>query len=216
MEVGKRDARLVRTLLVDDHAVLREGTRRILEDEPDILVVGEAADGEEAIRLVEQQQPDVVVLDLGMPKLDGFKTCQALRERWPDVHILVLTGYEGDSYVRTLHRLGAEGYLRKSASKRELLGALRAVAEGQRVYGEEVSRALKVDDAGQRGTLTRKERQVLELMASGMKNREISELLQVSDNTVEYHVSNVLSKLHAETRVEAVMQAQRLGWLDSQ
>ncbi len=210
------DARLIRILLVDDHTVMRDGTRRILEDEPDIVVVGEAGDGQEALGLVEECAPDIVVLDLGMPKLDGFKTCQALRERWPSVRILVLTGYEGDGYVRTLHRLGAEGYLRKSASKRELIGALRAISEGQLVYGEEVSHALNADDHEPYLSLTRKERQILELMASGMKNREISETLRVSDNTVEFHVSNVLSKLHAGSRVEAVLQAQRLGWLDSQ
>lgn len=209
-------AKLIRILLVDDHTVMRDGTRRILEDEPDIVVVGEAGDGQEALDLVEECAPDIVVLDLGMPKLDGFKTCQALRERWPTVRILVLTGYEGDGYVRTLHRLGAEGYLRKSASKRELLGALRGISEGQIVYGEEVARALDVGDHGPYLSLTRKERQILELMASGMKNREISEMLRVSDNTVEFHVSNVLSKLHAGSRVEAVVQAQRLGWLDSQ
>ncbi|HEX8032637.1 MAG TPA: response regulator transcription factor [Ktedonobacterales bacterium] len=211
-----RSTRPIRILLVDDHAVMRDGTRRILEDEPDIVVVGEAGDGQEALDVVEECAPDIVVLDLGMPKLDGFKTCQALREQWPAVRILVLTGYDGDGYVRTLHRLGAEGYLRKSASKRELIGALRAIADGQAVYGEEVSRALKTDDHRQYLSLTRKERQILALMAGGMKNREISETLQVSDNTVEFHVSNVLSKLHAASRVEAVVQAQRLGWLDSE
>ena len=210
--------RPIRILLVDDHTVMRDGTRRILEDEPDIVVVGEAGDGQEALELVEECAPDIVVLDLGMPKLDGFKTYQALRERWPSVRVLVLTGYEGDGYVRTLHRLGAEGYLRKSASKGELIGALRAIADGQTVYGEDVSRALQIDEHnhGAYPTLTRKERQILELMAGGMKNREISETLQVSDNTVEFHVSNVLSKLQAGSRVEAVIQAQRLGWLDSQ
>jgi DNA-binding NarL/FixJ family response regulator len=213
---ARRGERPIRILLVDDHTVMRDGTRRILEDEPDIVVVGEAGDGMEALDLVEECVPDIVVLDLGMPKLDGFKTCQALREQWPAVRILVLTGYEGDGYVRTLHRLGAEGYLRKSASKRELIGALRAIAQGRTVYGEEVSRALKADDHRQYLSLTRKERQILELMAGGMKNREISETLQVTDNTVEFHVSNVLSKLHAASRVEAVVQAQRLGWLDSQ
>lgn len=212
----RRNERPIRILLVDDHTVMRDGTRRILEDEPDIVVVGEAGDGMEALDLVEECVPDIVVLDLGMPKLDGFKTCQALREQWPVVRILVLTGYEGDGYVRTLHRLGAEGYLRKSASKRELIGALRAIADGQTVYGEEVSRALKEDDQGHTLSLTRKEQQILELMASGMKNREISETLRVTDNTVEFHVRNVLSKLHAVSRVEAVLQAQRLGWLDSQ
>lgn len=212
------ETRPIRILLVDDHTVMRDGTRRILEDEPDIVVVGEAGDGQEALDLVEECAPDIVVLDLGMPKLDGFRTCQALRERWPSVRVLVLTGYEGDGYVRTLHRLGAEGYLRKSASKWKLIGALRTIAEGQTVYGEEVSRALKADDHdhGPYPSLTRKERQILELMAGGMKNREISEALQVSDNTVEFHVSNVLSKLQAGSRVEAVIQAQRLGWLDSQ
>lgn len=213
--VARRGGGPIRILLVDDHVVMRDGTRRILDDEPDIVVVGEAGDGQEAIELVEACEPDIVMLDLGMPKLDGFKTCQALREQWPAVRILVLTGYEGDGYVRTLHRLGAEGYLRKSASKRELIRALRAIADGQTVYGEEVSRALKPDDHGQFVYLTRKERQILELMAGGMKNREISETLQVTDNTVEFHVSNVLSKLHATSRVEAVVQAQRLGWLDS-
>jgi DNA-binding NarL/FixJ family response regulator len=214
---GVRDGETpIRILLVDDHTVMRDGTRRILEDEPDIVVVGEAGDGQEALDLVGECAPDIVVLDLGMPKLDGFKTCQALREQWPEVRILVLTGYDGDSYVRTLHRLGAEGYLRKSASKRELIGALRAIDKGQSVYGEEVSRALKADEHRQNVELTRKERQILEMMADGRKNREISETLHVTENTVEFHVSNVLSKLHAVSRVEAVIQAQRLGWLDSQ
>lgn len=206
----------IRVLLADDHTVMRAGTRRILEDEPDLVVVGEAGNGDEALRLAEQDLPDVVLLDIAMPAMDGIKACRALRGRWPQVRVLVLTGHDNDTLVRTFQRLGAHGYLLKSAGPHELVSAIRDVFHGGRVFSSP-------DATGDDGAAsvpdvlrpTRKELEVLALVAQGRKNREVADALQLSVNTVEYHLRNLFAKLGASSRADALMRAQRLGWLDS-
>jgi DNA-binding NarL/FixJ family response regulator len=205
----------IRILLVDDHTVMRAGTRRILEDEPDFTVVGEAADGHEALCLTDATRPDVVVLDIGMPNLDGVQACQELRQRWPDLRILILTGHDNAALVRTLRRLGVEGYLLKSAAPHELVGAIRDVHHGRVVFDASARQALGSATGDESLRPTRKEREVLQALARGLKNRELADELHLSVNTVEYHLRNLFAKLGASSRADALMRAQRLGWLDS-
>jgi DNA-binding NarL/FixJ family response regulator len=205
----------IRILLADDHTVMRAGTRRILEDEPDFVIVGEAGDGYETLELVEDAAPDVVVLDISMPKLDGIKTSQALRQDWPGVRILMLTGHDNGALVRTLYALGVEGYLLKSASAPELVGAIRAVHAGAEAYSDDASRALSRPVPTEMTRPSQRELQVLTEVARGRKNREVAAVLHVSENTVEFHLRNLYAKLHASSRADALMRAQRLGWLDN-
>jgi DNA-binding NarL/FixJ family response regulator len=212
----ERSAGAIRILLVDDHTVMRAGTRRILDDEPDFVVVGEAGDGGEALLLAEEALPDIVVLDVGMPNMDGIQTCRAMRAQWPTLHILILTGHDNDALVRTLHRMGVKGYLLKSAGPHELIGAIREVARGQQAYGEEPASALAQPDTQAGPHLTPKEREVLQAVASGKRNREIAQQLHLSVNTVEFHLRNIFIKLGATSRADAVARARRHGWLDTQ
>ena len=165
----------IRVALVDDHTVMRAGTRRILEDEPDIEVIGEAGDGAEALRLIDERVPDVVALDIGMPGMDGIRTCQALRQRERPPRILILTGHDKEVYVRALRQLGVQGYLLKSAGPDELVQAIRSVYAGQEVFSSSVERMLRQERATDEPRLTRKERDMLVAIAQGLKNQEIAQ-----------------------------------------
>jgi DNA-binding NarL/FixJ family response regulator len=206
--------RLVRIMLVDDHAVMRAGTRRFLEDERDFLVVGEAGDGDEALALAETLDVDVVLLDINLPRIDGVKTARLLRERRPDWRILILTGYNSEAALHAVHRLGVDGYLMKTSSDVELVAAIRSVMRGNKVLSSMATNQL--DQAGaQEVTLpTPKEMDVLRALARGLKNKDIADEMSVSVHTVEYHVHNLFLKLNATSRADALMRAQRLGWLD--
>lgn len=211
---GESAEHRIRVVLVDDHTVMRAGTRRILEDEPDIEVVGEAGDGVEALRLIDELAPDVVALDIGMPGMDGIRTCQALREREHAPRILVLTGHDKEVYVRALRQLGVQGYLLKSAGPDELVQAIRSVYEGHEVFSSSIERFLRHERASDEPRLTRKEHDMLVAIAQGRKNQEIAQEQSISLNTVEFHMRNVFLKLGASSRADAVMRAQRLGWID--
>ncbi len=204
----------IRLLLVDDHAVMRAGTRRILEDEPDLRVVGEAGDGDEALRLADEVAADVMLLDVSMPTLDGVSACRQLRVQHPELRICVLTGYESDTFVRALDRLGVDGYLLKSAGPDELVSTIRGVASGERVFCEPATRMLEGAAADENAAPTAKELEVLRAVARGMRNRDIAQDLNMSVNTVEFHLKNLFTKLGAVSRADAVMRAQRRGWLD--
>ncbi len=215
--VGEADASQhdrIRVVLVDDHTVIRAGARRILEDEPDIEVVGEAGDGVEALALIDSYTPDVVALDIAMPGMDGVRTCQALQEREHAPRILILTGQDKEVYVRALRELGVHGYLLKSAGPDELVQAIRAVYAGQTVFSSSIARFLDEGRAGAEPRLTRKEREILVGIAQGYKNQEIAQEQSITLNTVEYHMRNLFMKLGASSRADALMRAQRLGWID--
>lgn len=204
----------IRVVLVDDHTVMRAGTRRILEDEPDIEVVGEAGDGIEALRLTDELAPDVIALDIGMPGMDGIRMCQALRQRSNAPRVLILTGHDKEVYVRALHQLGVQGYLLKSAGPDELAQAIRSVYAGQEVFSSGIARFLRQDGVSGAPRLTRKEREMLAAVAQGRKNHEIAAEQSITLNTVEFHMRNLFMKLGATSRADAVMRAQRLGWID--
>jgi DNA-binding NarL/FixJ family response regulator len=204
----------IRILLVDDHAVMRAGTRRFLEDERDFLVVGEAADGDEALALAESVDADVVLLDLNLPRVDGVKTARLLRQRKPDLRILILTGYNSEAALHALHRLGVDGYLMKTSSDVELVAAIRSVMDGNKVLYS-VANTMFDQASGREVSLpTPKEMDVLLALAHGLKNKDIADELSVSVHTVEFHIHNLFLKLSASSRADALMRAQRLGWLD--
>lgn len=205
----------VRILLADDHTVMRAGTRRILEDEQDFQVVGEASDGEEAIRLTAELLPDVVLLDIAMPNMDGITACRLMRREWPAVRILVLTGHNNQALIRSIRTLGVHGYLLKSAGPRELVDGIRAIAHGAHLLDGEAAPALADQQATQVEPPTRKEIEVLRAVALGLRNRDIADELHLSVNTVEFHLRNIFTKLAASTRAEALHRARQLGWLDS-
>ena len=205
--------RPIRILLVDDHAVMRAGTRRFLEDERDFLIVGEAADGDEALALADTIEADVVLLDINLPRVDGIKTAKLLRQRKPDWRILILTGYNSEAARHALHRLGVDGYLMKTSSDVELVAAIRSVMRGAKVL-HSLESAARDEQGAEISMPTLKEMEVLRALARGLKNRDIADELNVSVHTVEYHIHNLFLKLNASSRADVLMRAQRMGWLD--
>jgi DNA-binding NarL/FixJ family response regulator len=201
-------------LLADDHVVLRAGTRRILEDEPDLTVVGEASDGPTATALAERTQPDVVLLDISMPQGDGIAAFPELRRVAPRARLLVLSAHDKLAYLRAFYRLGADGYLLKSARPEELVSAIRRVYAGERVYAAAIAGQMRVPQRRSQ-TLTEREVEIIRLVADGSTNRELAEALHLSESTIEYHLRNIYAKLGATYRADAVVIAQRQGWLDS-
>ncbi len=211
----------VRVLLADDHALFRSGLRAVLDTQPDLECVGEAADGREAVRQIAALQPDVAVLDIRMPGLDGLTAAEAVLAR-PDVRtrVLVLTTYDHDEHVHRALRAGASGFLLKSLPPEELASAIRVAARGDAVIDPSVTRRLAhriasglVASAGppELERLTARERQVLRLVAEARSNAEIALLLHVGEETVKTHVSRILSKLGLRDRIHAAVFAHRHG-----
>jgi DNA-binding NarL/FixJ family response regulator len=201
-------------LLVDDHVVIRAGTRRILEDEPDLEVVGEAGDGQEALTLAAKTTPDVVLLDIKMPNFDGIAASTELRRLLPQVKLLILTAYEHRVFVRHMNRLGAAGYLLKSTAPADLISAIRRVRAGEYVFDPILMHraGTQVEPAPEP---TPREVQVVRALAQGHTYREIAEELGLSLHTVDFHLRNAYGKLSVTSAAEAVLAAQRAGWLDS-
>ncbi len=205
----------IRVLIVDDHAVVREGLRTFLDLQDGIEVVGEAADGEQAVCEAERLRPDVVLVDLVMPKLDGVQTMRALRERVPSARAVVLTSYLDDERLLPAIRAGAAGYLLKSVQPQELATAVRTAAAGQALIDPAVAaRLVEALDGGRddrADRLTPREREVLALLARGFANKRIAAELGIAEKTVKTHVSNVLAKLGVSDRTQAALYASRLG-----
>jgi NarL family two-component system response regulator LiaR len=205
----------IRVLIVDDHAVVREGLRTFLDLQDGIEVVGEAGDGEQAVREAEQLRPDVVLVDLVMPKLDGVQTMRALRERVPLARAVVLTSYLDDERLLPAIRAGAAGYLLKSVQPQELARAVRTAAAGEALIDPAVAaRLVEALDGGREDRaeqLTPREREVLALLARGFANKRIAAELGIAEKTVKTHVSHVLAKLGVSDRTQAALYASRLG-----
>jgi NarL family two-component system response regulator LiaR len=207
-------------LVVDDHAVVREGLRSFLELQEGIEVVGEAADGEEALRRAEELRPDVILMDLVMPKLDGVGAMRELRRRLPESRVIVLTSFADDDRLLPAIQAGAAGYLLKDAEPRELARAVRAANDGEALLDPAVAARLVEAIAQAPGEepperLTPREREVLELIGRGLSNKLIARELEVSEKTVKNHVSHVLAKLGVSDRTQAALHAERTGLLDS-
>ena len=197
----------IRVLLVDDHMVVRSGLSTVLAVYDDLQLVGEGGDGEEAVRLCERLQPDVVLMDLVMPKVDGVTATKTIKERWPRIQIIALTSFKEKEYVEGALKAGASGYLLKNVSAEELVAAIRRVTTGQPSLSPEAAQVLiqKVNEPPTPGQdMTEREQEILALMVEGLANNEIAERLTVSQSTVKFHVSNILSKLGVTGRTEAV------------
>ena len=207
---------VVRILLVDDHAVLRSGLRLLLEREPDLEPIGEAATAEEAVRSLPRLSPDVVVIDVEMPGIGGLEGIALIRERAPDARVLVLSMHDQARDVRRAFDAGAHGYLPKAAADEDLVRAIRAVAAGERYVHPSLGAALAAPQAagGPIDELTARERDVLRLLALGHTNQEIAEQLVVSVRTVESHRAHVMTKLRVTTRAGLVGEALRAGLLN--
>ena len=206
----------IRVLLADDHIMVREGTRRILEREPDLEVVGEAGDGRETIDLVAETHPDVVVMDISMPVMNGIEATKGIKRLLPQTAVLVLTAYDDDEYVFAILEAGAAGYLLKNARGSELIDAVRRIAAGEAVLHPSIAqkvlrRVTHRNHQTQVDALTGREHEVLTLAAKGLSNREIAAQLIVSPRTVQAHMANIFGKLQVGSRTEAVMTALRRG-----
>jgi NarL family two-component system response regulator LiaR len=212
MNNSPSDISVIRVMLVDDHAVVRSGLAAFLYAYDDFELVGEASDGEEALRLCARVHPDVILMDLIMPRMDGPTATRAIRERYPTVQILVLTSFKEDNLVHDALKAGAIGYLLKNITADELANAIRAAHRGRTTLAPEAAEVL-IHSATRNETLpvghdlTEREREVLDLMVKGLDNNKIAETLVVSRSTVKFHVSNILSKLYATSRTEAVVIA---------
>lgn len=211
----------IKIILADDHVVVRQGTRQLLEREHDIEVVGEAGDGEEAVRLASQLKPDMIIMDIAMPKLSGIEATRQIKELLPSAMVLVLTGYDDDEYIFSLLEIGAAGYLLKDVSGDELINAIRSVYAGEPVLHPVVTRKLmarfKLQAAGLTephtlNLLSKREMEVLKIAAKGISNKSIGEALFISVRTVQAHMRSIFNKLGVGSRSEAMVYGLRRGW----
>ncbi len=212
----------VRILLVDDHAVLRDGVRMVLESQPGFQVVGTTENGRDALRLVEELRPDIAVLDIAMPEMNGLEATRAIRQCCPQTQVVILSMHEGEEYLREALRAGAAGYVLKRAAAKELVGAIQTVRHGESYLDPALTRTLISDYVRQveRGdempdSLTERELEVLKLVAEGFTNRQIALKLNISIKTVQTHRANLMDKLNLHDRTELVRYAIRRGLIQA-
>jgi DNA-binding NarL/FixJ family response regulator len=210
----------IRVVIADDHNLVREGTRNILERSGDITVVGEAADGEEALKMVSDLRPDVALIDIAMPRLNGLETTRRIKAVNPATAVLILTAFDDDAYVFPLLEAGAAGYVLKNILGKELIEAVRSVHSGDLQLAPSVVRKLvqqhvaRQDDASPEEPierLTSREQEVLSHVAKGLTNKEVAKTLALSPRTVQLHLGNIFSKLGVTSRTEAVMVGLKRG-----
>jgi NarL family two-component system response regulator LiaR len=205
----------IRVMIVDDHGMVRRGLGAFLRVSPDLELVGEARNGREALRICEGVHPDVILMDLIMPEMDGMAATQAIRERWPDIQVVALTSFQEKELVQKALQAGAISYLLKNVAATELADAIRSAYKGRSTLAPEALQALiQVEREAAREEqydLTPREKEVLELLVEGLSNPEIAERLSVSRSTAKAHVSHILSKLGASNRAEAIATALQDG-----
>jgi two-component system NarL family response regulator len=206
---AKAVAQKIRVVLADDHPVVRDGLAAMINQQPDMSVVAEAGDGEEAIAYFNSHQPDVMVLDLRMPRRDGVSVVQEVLERDPKARLLIMTTYDGDEDIFRCLSQGAKGYLLKDAPRQEILSAIRAVSEDRPYTSSSV--AAKALQRMARPSLTGREVGVLQLLAEGRSNKDIARQLGIGEGTAKTHVKSILTKLDAISRTEAVAVAHKRG-----
>lgn len=222
---------MIRVLLVDDQTLIRQGIAMLLELEPDLEVVGAVGDGRAAIEAVERLRPDVVLMDVRMPEMDGVTATRELHRRFPDVGVIILTTFDDDEYIFEGLKAGARGYLLKDISSEEMAEAVRTVARGEALIQPSIARKVVAEfsrlaagspPAPERsplklpGALTERELDVLKALARGMSNKEIAAALVITEGTVKTHISNILAKLDVRDRTQAVLKAQQLRLLESE
>lgn len=210
----------IRVLLADDHVVVRAGIRQFLEQSPDIQVIAEASNGQEACELLEKHKPDVAVLDIQMPIMSGIEVTRWIRSNRLSIGILVLTAYDDEPFVQAVLQAGANGYVLKTAEPQEIVEAVKDVFHGKSVLDAALAQKLIAKLSGKAETsmveaLTERELQILTLTAKGFTNKAIGVQLSISDRTVQNHLANVFQKMNAESRTEAVMKAVSLGLISA-
>lgn len=209
----------MRVLLVEDHPMFRDGLARMLESVEEFEVVGEAGTGEEAVQLAQHLKPNIILMDLNLPKISGIEATKQIIQEQPDIGILVLTMYDDDSSVFAAMRAGARGYLLKEANRNEIIRAIQAVGDGEAIFSPSIARRMmyyfeaksKQVQADVFPQLTEREREVLDHIARGKNNAEIAGVLSLNQKTIRNHVSNILSKLHASDRAHAIIMAREAG-----
>ena len=210
----------IRILLADDHTVMRDGLRALLERQPDMAVVAEAADGRECVQLAEEQAPDVVIMDIGMPNMNGIEATRRITSEHPRVAVVILSMHQDESYVLRALKAGAKGYLLKDSLRAEVIEAIRMVAQGRSFLTRKIGRMLQEDyirELDSRGLedsydlLTDREREVLQLIAEGRTNKEVAGLLGVGLTTIETHRTHILQKLGLHSIPELILYAVRKG-----
>jgi NarL family two-component system response regulator LiaR len=210
-------------MIADDHAMLREGMRNLLEKEKDFELVGEAADGEEAVRLAGHLKPDIIIMDIVMPKLNGIEATRQIKRVSPAAAILILTAYSDIRYIIGLLEAGACGYLLKNSPGKDIIRAVRAVRSGEAVLDSEVTRKLvqrlanlsrNPEDREAAGQLTDREIEIMKWAARGLSNKELSEKLFISLRTVKAHMTNIFNKLGCSSRTDAIIKGLKQGFID--
>ena len=209
MESNVNEPAKIRVFTVDDHPLLREGIAAIINNEPDMLIIGQASNGREAIQQFREQRPDVTLMDLRMPDISGIDAMIAIRNEFSDARIVMLTTFEGDVEIRRALAAGARGYILKNMPPTDLVDVVRQVHAGKKRIPAEVAAQLAEHVSDE--TLTERERNVLQHVAAGNRNRDIAELLFISEETVKAHIKHIMEKLGASDRTEAVTIAVRRG-----
>jgi two-component system, NarL family, response regulator LiaR len=213
---------MIRVLIADDHAMVREGTRQILEREADLTVVAEAADGEEAVQLADTFRPDVAIIDIAMPKLNGIEATRQIKALFPSMAVMILTAYDDDEFVYSFLDAGAAGYLLKTVRGSELIAAVRALYAGEtvlhpKIAGKVLKRFATAAKAPEKRVATRllsgREMEILKLAATGRRNDDIAGQLCLSLRTVQGHLNRIFDKLNVSSRTEAVVRALKEGWI---
>jgi NarL family two-component system response regulator LiaR len=216
------EAERVRVALIDDHDLLRRGIKTMLETEADIDVVGEASDGVEAVKLVEETVPDVVLIDVIMPNMDGIEATKQIKDAFPNIGVVVLSGHDERQFLFDALKAGASGYLLKTADLDEVVATVRSAARGEAKLDPALATQVlsefqayqKADVADVYQPLTPREREILRLMSDGLPNKTIASRLKISERTVTTHIANIYSKLHVNNRVSAIQEAMRRRLLD--
>jgi DNA-binding NarL/FixJ family response regulator len=210
----------IRVLLADDHIIMRKGLRLLLERQPDITVVGEASDGRQCVELAQAEKPDVVVMDLAMPNLNGIEAARQIVDKNPEIAVAVLSMHSDESYVIRALKAGARAYLLKDSAESDLIGAIKALSDGKSFFSPAISRLLVEDymrALERKGVedsyelLTTREREILQLLAEGKSNKEVANMLNLSLYTVETHRTHILQKLNLHTVPELILYAVRKG-----